>query len=86
MGKEKSKQVLHRMKIKNTNDHLERCPYVHEMIGIYNLDDAFTIDICELENNTFKIVECNCINSAGFYDIDLTKLIIKLEYFYLDKL
>jgi len=42
---------------------------------------AFVLDIC-LTDNGWKIVEVNCINSAGFYAANLQKLIIALEDYY----
>jgi len=52
------------------------------MVKIYQLADAFVIDICEvLINNKpeYKIIECGCINSAGFYKANMPKLIEALE-------
>lgn len=48
------------------------------MLEIFQLNDTFTIDIC-LVDNVYKIVECGCISSAGFYRADMNKLLIKLE-------
>lgn len=52
--------------------------YCNEMIKLFQLNDAFVMDLC-LVNDEYKIVECGCINCAGFYMADLQKLIIKLE-------
>ena len=49
---------------------------------IYQLADAFVIDVC-LADDEWKIVECGCINCAGFYKSDLMKLLISLEDFYI---
>ena len=42
------------------------------------LNISFVIDIC-LVDNEWKIVECGCINCAGFYKADLQKLLMSLE-------
>lgn len=52
--------------------------YVRKMIKIFELNETFTMDIC-LVNGEYKIVECGCVNSAGFYKADLIKLLISLE-------
>jgi len=52
--------------------------YCKEMIKIFQLNDAFVMDIC-LTNNEYKIIECNCLNCAGFYQADLQKLLFSLE-------
>lgn len=51
------------------------------MVDIYQLADCFVIDVC-LCDDEWKIVECGCINSAGFYKSDLHRLIMELEFFY----
>ena len=48
------------------------------MVDIYQLADAFVIDVCRTKDG-LKIVECNCINCSGFYNIDEQKLIVSLE-------
>jgi hypothetical protein len=52
--------------------------YCERMINKFQLADAFVIDVC-LVNDTWKIVECGCINCAGFYEADMQKLIAALE-------
>lgn len=55
--------------------------FAQKMVDIYQLADAFVIDVC-LTNGEWKIVECGCINCAGFYKADLMKVIVALEDFY----
>jgi hypothetical protein len=55
--------------------------FAQEMVDIYQPAEAFVLDIC-LSNEGWKIVEVNCINSAGFYASNLQKLIIELEDYY----
>lgn len=42
---------------------------------------AFVIDIC-LCDSGYKIVECGCMNAAGFYSADMQKLLIALEEYH----
>lgn len=52
------------------------------MVKIYQLAEAFVMDICEVLVNDkpeYKIVECGCFNSAGFYKADMYKMIEALE-------
>ncbi len=55
--------------------------FCEKMINIFQLADAFVMDIANT-NNGYKIIECGCINCAGFYDADLQKLIIDLENYF----
>jgi hypothetical protein len=52
--------------------------YAQSMVDKFQLNEAFVIDICETETG-WKIVECGCINCAGFYDADLQKLLVAIE-------
>ncbi len=52
--------------------------FAEKMAKIYEVADAFVMDIC-LTNEGWKIVEINCVNSAGFYKADIEKLITALE-------
>lgn len=59
--------------------------FCKEMTKIYNLADAYVMDICEVLINDkpeYKIIECGCINSAGFYKANMTKLIEKIELYW----
>jgi hypothetical protein len=37
--------------------------------------DAYCLDIAEVDDNVYKIVEINNINSSGFYDCDMLRLV-----------
>ncbi|SHF11922.1 ATP-grasp domain-containing protein [Chryseobacterium vrystaatense] len=50
--------------------------FANEMIRLFNLEEAFVMDIC-LTDGGWKIVEINCINSSGFYPNTNVKSIIK---------
>lgn len=52
--------------------------FCKKMIKLFQLNDAFVMDVC-LSDNKYKIVECGCINCAGFYKADMQKLIMKIE-------
>jgi hypothetical protein len=56
----------------------EGLEFVEEMIKLYQVADAFVMDIC-LTPDGWKIVEINCINCSGFYMGDLQKILIALE-------
>ena len=52
--------------------------FAEEMANIYQVAEAFVMDIC-LTTEGWKIVEINCVNSAGFYQADVEKLVMALE-------
>ncbi len=56
----------------------EAMAFAQKMVDIYQIADAFVIDVC-LTEDKWKIVELNCINCAGFYLCDLSKLIGAIE-------
>ncbi|UKB84747.1 ATP-grasp domain-containing protein [Chryseobacterium sp. MEBOG06] len=58
--------------------------FANKMIELYNLEEAFVMDIC-LMNEGWKIVEINCINSSGFYPNTNVKSIIKALDIYFSK-
>ncbi len=55
--------------------------FAKRMTDIYNVADAYVMDIC-LTYDGWKIMEVNCINSAGFYKADVMSIITALEKFY----
>ncbi len=55
--------------------------FANEMIEIFNVADAFVMDI-GLTNDGWKIVEVNCINSAGFYNLNVRTLFRALEAYF----
>ncbi|MBL7706140.1 MAG: ATP-grasp domain-containing protein [Taibaiella sp.] len=53
--------------------------FAEQMISIFNVAPAFVMDIC-LTDIGWKIVEINCINSAGFYpNTDIKKVFLSLR-------
>lgn len=55
--------------------------FVKEMISLYTVADAFVMDI-GLTHTGWKIVEINCINSAGFYNLHSKSLFRALEAYF----
>lgn len=56
----------------------EAVEFAQQMVDIFQLAKAFVIDVC-LTDSGWKIVECGCINCAGFYHSDVQKTIYALE-------
>lgn len=59
----------------------EAIEFAQKMVDIYQLADAFVIDVC-LTYSGWKIVECGCINCAGFYKSDLQKMVMAVEEYF----
>lgn len=56
----------------------EGLEFAQRMVDLYQVADAFVMDIC-LTPDDWKIVEINCINCSGFYRGDMQKVLIALE-------
>lgn len=52
--------------------------FAQSMVDKFQVAEAFVIDVC-LANDELKVVEVNNINSAGFYEANMIKLIEALE-------
>ncbi|WP_298901223.1 ATP-grasp domain-containing protein [uncultured Psychroserpens sp.] len=59
----------------------EGIQFAKQMISLFNIADAFVMDI-GLTHNGWKIVEINCINSSGFYPNTNIKAIFKALFTY----
>lgn len=56
--------------------------FAEKMISIFNVAEAFVMDIC-LTDIGWKIVEINCINSAGFFpNTDVKKIFKELNNYF----
>ncbi|MES2618936.1 MAG: ATP-grasp domain-containing protein [Bacteroidota bacterium] len=56
--------------------------FAEQMISIFNVAEAFVMDIC-LTDIGWKIVEINCINSAGFFpNTDIKKVFSALNNYF----
>ncbi len=60
---------------------LEGMEFAEKMVGIFNVSDAFVMDI-GLTFDGWKIIEINCINSAGFYSLNARTLFRALEVYF----
>jgi len=67
-----------RVTYQNLDHDEEAWNFAQEMADIYQPAKAFVMDICRTEDG-IKIVEINCINAAGFYDMNFQKLLMALE-------
>ena len=52
--------------------------FASKMIELWQPARAFVIDIALTEDG-YKIVEVNCINSAGFYAADVSKIVNAMQ-------
>lgn len=59
----------------------EGLKFAKKMTKIYTVADAYVMDICETYDG-WKIMEVNCINSAGFYKANVKNIIVALEKLY----
>ena len=48
------------------------------MIKLFELNKGFVMDLALTENG-WKIIECGCINCAGFYEADMQTLLMAIE-------
>lgn len=52
--------------------------YVNALVKTWQPDKAFVLDVA-LTNGVLKIIEANCTNSSGLYEIDLQKWIMAVD-------
>lgn len=67
-----------RVSYQNYDDESFFVDFAQKMVDIYQPAKAFVIDVC-LSNDELKIVEINCINCAGFYHVNMNKLMEAIE-------
>jgi len=70
-------------KIGDYVEHIHSVPesvflYVESLLSLSPYK-AYTLDIAEMGSNMYKVLEINCINSSGLYEIDVEKLIFDME-------
>lgn len=63
---------------KNFDDETAVLDFIKKMIGIFVPARAFVIDVA-LVDDEYKIIEINLINSAGFYEANIGKLVEAIE-------
>jgi hypothetical protein len=49
-----------------------------KMINIWQPHDIFVLDICETDDGP-KVVECNCVNGAGWYNSNYGEIVYRLS-------
>lgn len=67
-----------RVVYQNYDYEQEAVEFAQKMANIYSPLRAYVLDIC-LYQGQYKIVEINCLNCAGYYEADMSKLIQALE-------
>lgn len=67
-----------RVNMLNMDNNQEAVIFATDMAKLYNPARAYVMDICLFEDE-YKIVEINCINCSGFYDLNMSKLLQALE-------
>lgn len=55
--------------------------FCQDMVDVFQLASSFVMDLALTENG-WKIIECGCINCAGYYDSDMQKLIHAIDTYY----
>lgn len=60
------------------NVDVDAYEFCRKMVDIFQLNEAFVMDLA-MVSGEYKIVECGCMNCAGFYSADLQRLLISLE-------
>ncbi|MDE5491020.1 ATP-grasp domain-containing protein [Elizabethkingia meningoseptica] len=59
--------------------------FAEKMISLFNVADAFVMDICETDIG-WKIVEVNCINSSGFFpNTNIKKIFSALNKYFTEE-
>jgi hypothetical protein len=56
---------------KETNEYR----FVKEMIDLYCPVESFVMDIATLSDGTYRVIECNCVNSSGFYACNIESVL-----------
>lgn len=53
----------------------EAVGFVEECIKMHNPYDVYVVDVCQMYDGSYKVIEYNTFNSAGFYECDVEKII-----------
>lgn len=67
-----------RVNMLNMDNNQEAYIFSKKMAKLYSPSRAYVLDIC-LYQDDYKVVEINCINCSGFYDLNMSKLLQSLE-------
>lgn len=71
-------KIGRRVNMLNMDNNQEAYIFAKNMAKIFSPSRVYVLDIC-LYQDEYKIVEINCANMSGFYDISMSKLIQSLE-------
>lgn len=55
--------------------------FANEAISIYSPLDVYVLDICQVEDGSYKVIEMNTFNSAGWYACDVSKVMSTVTEF-----
>lgn len=55
--------------------------YANDMAKLHQPQPVFILDVCELTNGDYKIVETNTFNAAGFYYMDYYEIVKQVTEF-----
>lgn len=55
--------------------------FANEAISIYSPLDVYVLDICQIEDGSYKVIEMNTFNSAGWYACDVSKVMKSVTEF-----
>jgi hypothetical protein len=71
-------KIGRRVNMLNMDHNEEAYIFAKSMAKLFCPSRVFVLDIC-LYQDDYKIVEINCANMSGFYDINMSKLMQSLE-------
>lgn len=71
-------KIGRRVNYLNMDNNEEAVIFSRDMAKLFSPARAFVLDICLYEDE-YKVVEINNLNSSGFYDANMSKLIQELE-------
>lgn len=55
--------------------------FANKSISIYSPLDVYVLDICQIEDGSYKVLEMNTFNSAGLYACDVNKVMSTVTNF-----
>lgn len=55
--------------------------FAYEAISKYSPLDVYVLDICQIEDGSYKVIEMNTFNSAGWYACDVKKVMQSVTNF-----
>jgi hypothetical protein len=65
--------------IREVDESYASWQFAQKMVDHWQPAEAFVIDIVSLMNYDMKVIEINCINSAGFYAADMRAVVRAIE-------